>query len=102
MRRAKKSEEIKDIVGRVIEKIERQEPGRKEEILSVWNSVVGEKASLHSRPVGIKSKHITIEVDSSTWLYDLTLRKRSILKDINKLLEKHKIEDIRFKMGDIA
>jgi predicted nucleic acid-binding Zn ribbon protein len=102
VKRTKGPEDIKNIVVKVIKKIERQEPGKKEKILKAWGSVVGEKVVLHSRPIGIKKGLLTIEVDSSTWLYELSLKKKSILKDIKKILQEYKIENIRFRMGDIG
>ena len=103
MRREKKRpEDIRGILNKVIEKIEKQGPGKKEKILQAWQGVAGEKASGHTRPVNIRRNVLTIEVDSSTWLYELSLKKRSILKDIKKELTQYKIKDIRFRMGDIT
>lgn len=102
MRRPKKPEDIRGVVNKVLSRIERQGPGKKEKISEAWHGTVGEKASLHSRPVGIKRKILLIEVDSSTWFYGLSLKKTGILKDINKRLTEYKIEDIRFRMGDIT
>jgi len=101
-RTTKKPEDIKKILYKVIEKIEKQGPGKKEIILEAWGRAVGEKAAYHSRPVGIKKGVLTIEVDSSTWLYTLNLQKAGIMKDIKRSLEKYKIRDIRFRMGDIS
>ncbi len=102
MKRRSKAEGIKDVVLKVIRKIEKQDPGKKETISKVWKDTVGEKAARHTRPVGIKRKVLAIEVDSSTWLYDLNLKKRDLVKDLKKKLAKYKIEDIRFRMGDIT
>ena len=101
-RKTKKPEDIKGIVGKVIKEIEKQGPGKKEKIIDAWHKVVGEKAAAHSRPVNITRKVLTIEIDSSTWLYTLSLQKARILKDIKKELEKYNLEDIRFRMGDIT
>lgn len=101
-RKIEKPEDIRGIVGKVIGKIEKQGPGKKEKIVSAWRGVVGEKAAAHSRPVNITHKVLTIEIDSSTWFYTLSLKKASILKDIKKELEQYNVEDIRFRMGDIT
>ena len=101
-RTTRKPEDIKKILNQVIGKIEKQGPGKKEIILEAWGRVVGEKAAYHSRPVGIKKGVLTIEVDSSAWLYALNLKKAGIIEDIKRGLEKYKIRDIRFRMGDIS
>lgn len=101
-RKTKKPEDIKDVVSKVISKIEKQGPGRQETIIAGWKKAAGEKAASHSRPVSIQRRVLTIEVDSSTWLYALNLKRASILKDMKKELSEHKIEDIRFRIGEVA
>lgn len=101
-KKTKKPEGIGGILVKVLGKIEKQGPGKRERILEAWREAAGEKALLHSRPVGIKRKALIIEVDSSTWLYDLSLKKRSTLRYIKTKLEEYKIEDIKFRMGDIS
>ena len=101
-RKSKKPEDIKGIVGKVIGKIEKQGPGKKEKIITAWHKIVGKKAATHSRPVNITRRVLTIEIDSSTWLYTLSLKKAGILKDIKKELDKYNIENIRFRIGDIT
>lgn len=101
-KREQQVEGIKGILNKVIGGIEKQTRGKKEKILSVWQGIVGKDASSHSRPVSIKRDVLTVEVDSSAWLYSLNLKKKSILKDINSRLGEEKIEDIRFRMGEIT
>lgn len=101
-KKGRKPEDIKDIVKNVIKKLETKVHGTKEEILRTWARAAGSKATQHSRPVAIRQKVLTIEVDSSTWLYALNLKKKSILEDMRKVLGRDKIEDIRFKMGEIT
>ena len=95
-------EGIKGILNKVIGAIEKQTRGKKEKILNVWQGIVGKDASNHSRPVSIKRDVLTVEVDNSAWLYSLNLKKKSILEDINSRLGEEKIEDIRFRMGEIT
>ncbi len=102
MRKTKKPEDIKHILNTVIGKIERKGPGKKDKILNAWHKVVGQRASSHSRPVSIKRKILTIEVDSSTWLYELNLKKKSILDNIKTELGQDKISNLSLRIGDIA
>ncbi|MFH1479531.1 MAG: DUF721 domain-containing protein [Candidatus Omnitrophota bacterium] len=90
---------IKNIIGKVVGDIEKKEPGKKERIEQAWKNIVGPEGVKHSRPIDIRKKVLIVEVSSSTWFYALNLKKKSILKDLEGLLEE-KIEDIRFRMGD--
>lgn len=101
-KQTKRPEYIKDIVDKVINRLEKKGPGKKEKILIAWQKIAGPKAASHSRPVGIKRKVLTIEVDSSTWIYSLSLNKREALKNLQKELKEEGIKDIRFRAGDIT
>ena len=98
----KRPEDIKDILSKLITKIQRRGPGTKEKISNAWQRAAGEKAEPHSRPVTIKRKILTVEVDSSTWIYALNLKKKNILDYLKKELGEDKIKDVRFRMGDIT
>lgn len=100
-RQTKRPEGIKGIIGKVISRLEKRGPDKKEKTLKAWHKTAGEPAAAHSRPVSIKRKIITIEVDSSTWLYNLSLRKGSILKALQAELKEEEIKSIRFRMGDV-
>lgn len=103
MKKTKKQPEgIKNILGKVLGTIEKKGPGQKEKILKAWQKTASEKAARHSRPTSIKHNILTIEVDSSTWLYELSTKKRELLRELKKELKEYKIDDIRFRMGDIS
>jgi len=103
MRRKKpKTEGIGNIIKDVIKKLDTKTHGAREEILGAWQRISGEKVLAHTRPVAIKRKVLTIEVDSSTWLYELSIGKKKMLDAMKKAVGSDKIEDIRFRMGEIT
>jgi len=93
---------IESILNKVIKKIEKKGPGKKENVLAAWRKVAGDKAVGHSRPANIKRRVLTIEIDSSTWFYMLNLKKQSLLKGLRKELGEETLKEIRFRMGDIT
>lgn len=72
-----------------------------DDISEAWKSVVGRRAFEHARPVSIRKSVIIVNVDASSWLYELTTKKKEILKDLSKRLKNKKVVDIRFRIGDI-
>ena len=60
------------------------------------------RAVSHTKPAAIKKNVLTVEVDSSTWIYFLSMKKKGILESMKKTLGKGKIEDIRFRIGEIS
>ena len=101
-KKEKKPEDIGHIISQVIKKLDTKTHGSVEEVVQAWKNAIEEKAISHTKPVAIKKNVLTIEVDSSTWLYFLSLKKKSILKSMEKVLGKGKIEDIRFRIGEIS
>lgn len=71
-----------------------------EEIRKIWKETVGDKAAKHSKPTSIRKGRMTILVDNSAWLYELNMGKERIIDFLNLKLEK-KIEEIRFKIGEV-
>ena len=70
--------------------------------MRAWQDAIDRDAAMHTKPVAIKKNILTIEVDSSAWLYVLNLKKKSILASMQKQAGKDKIEDIRFRIGEIS
>ncbi|MBU3959084.1 MAG: DUF721 domain-containing protein [Candidatus Omnitrophica bacterium] len=55
------------------------------------------KALSHIKRTYFYKGVLTINVDSSAWLYHLSLQKEDVLEKIHK--ESHRIKDIRFCLG---
>ena len=72
-----------------------------EEIIGAWKAVVGKRASCHARPTSLKKASLIVNVDGSSWLYELTLRKKEILKKLGDRLRDRKVKDIRFRIGEL-
>ncbi len=72
-----------------------------EEIRSAWSLVVGKKAAKHSRPRSFSDARLIVHVDDSSWLYELTTRKKHILSSLSSELKGKKLKDITFRIGDL-
>ena len=96
-----KAERIDYIVKSIIEKLDRCSNPSSDEIKKIWKEVAGEKASFHTNPVSLRKKRLVINVDGSSWLYELTLRKNELLTGLKKRLGKDKIEELQFRIGEL-
>lgn len=97
----KHSTSLEDVLKKVLKKIDRRRPSE-EEIEEAWAGAVGDTAARHSRPISLNKGVLTVSVDGSAWLYELSLGKRKSLMKLADLLQKKKIEDIRFRIGDVT
>ena len=73
-----------------------------EEILEAWKDAAGAAAAGHSKPVSFRRATVTVNVDNSGWLYELTTKKKEIARALSERLGGRKIKDIRFRIGEVA
>lgn len=96
------AEHFSQLIGRVIEGLSGKERLGEEEIEKAWRKAAGGAAAKHSTPVSFKKASLVVNVASSSWLYELTVRKKEILKILEAELRGKKIKELRFRIGDIS
>lgn len=101
-KKCKKPEDMGDIIKQVIKKLDTKTHGRREEVVEAWQNAIEPGAAAHTKPVAIKKNVLTVEIDSSTWLYFLSMKKKGILESMKKALGGQGIEDIKFRIGEIS
>lgn len=72
-----------------------------DEIREVWKNTLGKRASSHTLPVALKRGSLVVNVDVSAWLYELTMKRREILKKLDSKIKGNKIKGIRFRIGEV-
>jgi predicted nucleic acid-binding Zn ribbon protein len=90
------------ILDGVIKKLGGRGRFTEEEMALAWAEAAGEEAARHSRPVSFRRSSIFVNVDRSTWLAELTVRRKEILSRLEERLKGKKFRDIRFRIGDIT
>jgi hypothetical protein len=91
-----------DLVKRVIKGLGGKGRFTEEEMREAWHEAVGPDAARHSMPVSFKKSSVFVNVDRSSWLYELTTKKKEILKKLEERLKGKQFKDIRFRIGDIT
>lgn len=95
-----KAAPISEVIRSVFSRMEGDKTLPKEEVESWWLELAGEDAFKHSRPVGLKKKVFVVRVDSSSWLEELVMRKRRLLKGLKQRMGRDRISEIHFKIGE--
>lgn len=72
-----------------------------EDVKTAWDAAVGEKAAAHSKPRSLKGSRLIVNVDGSSWLYELTVHKKEILKKMEESLKSKKIKEITLRIGEL-
>ena len=91
---------IHEIIQSVFTKLEGAANPFQEDMESLWRELVGQDGFRHSRPVAIRKKILNVLVDNSSWMQELSMRKRSILKGLKRKLGRDRISEINFKIGE--
>jgi hypothetical protein len=86
---------LKDLWKDLAKKHQEQDGSRVQE---AWEKIVGPKASTHTRIVYLTKEKIRVNVDSSAWLYALSLKKEYIQIELKKVLG---IGELRLSLGEI-
>ncbi len=70
------------------------------EVLSQWDEICPPIIARHARPIGFKDKKLSLEVNSSAWLNELTFFKKDLINELNRKAEKKVIKEIRFYLKE--
>jgi len=65
-------------------------------VFKSWNSIAGEDMSSHSTIKDLSNGILLVEADHSGWIQLLQMRKKNILKKVQKTYPELDIIDIRF------
>jgi hypothetical protein len=71
-------------------------------ILGRWEKTVGAVIARHAHPQSVQGKKLTVIVDSSAWMQQLSLLKPELVEKINENFGRAVITDIILKLGEIT
>ncbi len=72
-----------------------------EKLNKSWKNAVGAKTNKMAKPVRIKEKILYVNVYNSAWLYDIKIKKESIIEALNVNMGDDAVKDITFRVGKI-
>jgi len=97
---------LEGVVRGIVSKMSEQGALTEETIGALWKEAAGARAAKHSRPVSFRRSSLVVNVDGSGWLYELTLKKKEIVKKMSGKIaditnSKKKVRDIHLRIGEI-
>lgn len=97
-----KPSKLSDVLRQVLENLERSDLKKCGKIFLHWKDIVGDALACHTKPFGVKGKKLTVHVDSSNWLYEITHHfEKDILKKVQAFAGSGTIEEIHYKVGEV-
>ncbi|MBL7068613.1 MAG: DUF721 domain-containing protein [Candidatus Omnitrophica bacterium] len=91
---------IKDITGKIIKEIAEKNLTKKERVEDAWQKAAEKRFWPHTQPASFIRKRLVVNVDSSGWLYELTMSKWKITSKLSKIL-KDDFRELQFRIGKI-
>lgn len=100
-RKRKRSEftPIGDIVTKVLRRYRKDFDEDISRIWQCWEQAAGPAVAQNTRPTGIRNNLLLVEVNSSSWLFQLRFLKKDLIGNVNRMVGKELVEDIKFKVG---
>lgn len=96
-----KPELIGRVLKNVVEQLRKNAVFEEDEIAKAWNKAVGKKIKLHTKPTRLTGTSLMVNVESSSWLFELqTKHKSEILKKLKSYLGENRVKDVKFKIGE--
>lgn len=93
-------EQIKDTIGRLLDGIRNHNTLSGQNDPEAWlKKVLTKKELRHIKCNYFRNGTISVNVDSSVWLYQLNLRKKDLLFQLTQ--ESSIIQDIHFRLGEV-
>lgn len=92
---------LEGVLKNIISGVSGKAVATQENVRAAWESAVGKKAAKHSRPRSLAGSRLIVNIDDSSWLYELTVRKKEILKKLGETLKSSRIKDITLRIGDL-
>ncbi len=71
------------------------------ELDAAWSGAVGDPLAGQSRPGNLRRGVLDVTVGNSAVMQELTFIKRTILKELERMVPEQKIRDLRFRVGPI-
>ena len=71
-------------------------------VWGVWDQAVGETVAQQAQPTFVRGGTLFVKCSSSAWMQELQFMKGTICKELNRLVGREAVKDIKFQMGTIA
>lgn len=87
-------EHIRETLSGIIKDIEKKKTGKNNNLFMLFKKNLENKERGHAKCAVFSRGVLTVNVDSSAWLFRLSLKKEKLLKKLG-------LRDIRFRIGEV-
>ena len=91
---------IKKIARDLIADLSKERSSKGDRVKRAWQKAVGKRFYPHTQPTSFQRRKLVVNVDSSGWLYELTMNRQKIASRLRKIL-KDDFKELQFRIGRI-
>ena len=103
-RRQQRPVAVMEVVSRILGRLQEEQvkrPGRASLQVFAAFDRIGAPVTTHAEPVHFRGGVLTLKVDGSPWLTELTFLEAHILESVNKALGKVMVKGLRLRLGEM-
>ena len=89
---------ISDVLSPLMTQLTATKRPTADEVGRLWRRVVGAKAARHSRPTSFRLGELLVAVDTSAWLWNLSLQRPKLLKGFRAAWGPDLVTSIRLRI----
>ncbi len=93
---------LKDVLQGVIRPGDWEILQQRRQIREIWEAVVPPSLLAETRLVDFRRKELLVEVSASPWVQELQFLKPAILREMDRVLGKGVVKELRFRLGEGA
>ncbi len=100
-RRSRKVEKLGTTIEKMLNRRGLASKLKEYRLFGQWEQAVGAVIARHAQPSAIRAKKLTVTVDSSAWMQQLSLLRPEILSRVNACLGEEAVEAITLRLGEL-
>src|SRR5512135_3326167 len=101
MARNTRPAELSDVIAKVLKERGLGAQNTLAKLIPLWGAAVGEKVASHAAPTMLKGGLLTITVDGSAWMNQLSMLSQTIIAEVNTALGGEEVSELKFRLGKI-
>ncbi len=99
---AQRPTRVGNTLQRVLQRIDPDQRMNAFRVWTFWDEEVGDALARHAQPAGFRAGVLSVRVDSTTWMQELSFLKEGIRERLNRRLGEELIRDIYFVTGKVT
>lgn len=83
----------------ILDQVDGSFPDAGHRVFEIWPKAVGPDLVKRAKPLSIRGGQLTVAVEGAAWLQELSLQKKLVVDNINRLLGSRVVKTVKFVAG---